>query len=65
MNDTECNLWEECKKLRKELKTCVNELCLQCGAYRNQHHGYCDSCRWLKVKNDLAEQMAKDRGGQA
>ena len=35
--------YEECKS---ELKTCRNELCLKCGAYREKHKGACDGCRW-------------------
>jgi hypothetical protein len=30
-----------------ELKDCVNELCLQCGKYHDEHLGACDGCRWL------------------
>ena len=33
-----------------DLKDCVNELCLQCGQYKEAHEGACDDCRWLKVK---------------
>ncbi|MBQ1790039.1 MAG: hypothetical protein II008_07675 [Oscillospiraceae bacterium] len=36
--------------IRSELRDCVNELCLQCGQYRTEHLGSCDSCRWKKVK---------------
>lgn len=35
---------------RSELKDCVNELCLKCGAYHNEHNGACDDCRWLKPR---------------
>lgn len=38
------------ENLKAELKDCVNELCLQCGQYKTQHLGSCDSCRWLKVR---------------
>ena len=33
-----------------ELKDCVNELCLHCGAYHREHEGACDGCRWLKPR---------------
>ena len=59
MTDYDTNLTEDVKRLRKELKDCVNELCLSCGAYRNEHHGYCDSCRWLKIKRELAEKRSE------
>jgi hypothetical protein len=36
--------------LQANLKDCVNELCLQCGQYRNEHLGACDGCRWLKPR---------------
>ena len=36
--------------LRSELKDCVNELCLQCGSYKQEHEGACDGCRWLKIR---------------
>ena len=29
---------------------CVNELCYQCGSYKNEHEGACDGCRWLKPR---------------
>ena len=32
------------------LKDCVNELCDQCGNYREAHNGACNGCRWLEVK---------------
>jgi lipopolysaccharide biosynthesis regulator YciM len=39
--------------IQAELRDCVNELCLQCGQYRTEHLGSCDSCRWKKVKEGL------------
>lgn len=36
--------------LESDLRDCVNELCLQCGQYKEAHNGACDNCRWLKVK---------------
>ena len=38
-------------RLRSEFKDCVNELCYQCGQYRNEHNGACDGCRWLKPRH--------------
>ena len=38
-------------RLRLEFKDCVNELCLKCGAYHEEHLGACDSCRWLKPRH--------------
>ena len=29
---------------------CVNELCLRCGQYKQEHEGACDGCRWLKPR---------------
>lgn len=34
----------------KDFRDCVNELCLKCGAYHNEHNGACDGCRWLKPR---------------
>lgn len=34
------------EELRRELKDCRNELCYQCGRYREAHRGACDGCRW-------------------
>ena len=36
--------------LLKDYKTCVNELCLQCGHYKQEHEGACADCRWLTVR---------------
>ena len=36
--------------IRAELKDCVNELCLKCGAYHESYLGACDGCRWKAVK---------------
>ena len=37
---------DEIVRLRKELKTCRNELCLRCGLYRERYLGSCNGCRW-------------------
>jgi hypothetical protein len=34
-----------------DLKDCVNELCLKCGRYREEHLGACSDCRWKEVKD--------------
>ena len=36
--------------LKADLHDCVNELCLRCGRYRQEHLGACDGCRWKKVR---------------
>ena len=33
-----------------DLRDCVNELCLKCGSYREDHLGACNGCRWKTVK---------------
>ncbi len=38
------------KTMRVDLKDCVNELCLKCGAYHESYLGACDGCRWKAVK---------------
>ena len=34
-----------------DLRDCVNELCLKCGNYREEHLGACNGCRWKEVKD--------------
>ena len=41
------------KSMRVDLKDCVNELCLKCGAYHESYLGACDDCRWKTVKEGL------------
>ena len=36
--------------LKSELHDCVNELCLKCGSYHEEHKGACNDCRWLKTR---------------
>lgn len=36
--------------IKAELKDCVNELCQQCGQYKQEHLGACDGCRWLELR---------------
>ena len=33
-----------------DFRDCVNELCLRCGQYQQEHLGACDGCRWLKAR---------------
>ena len=44
------NLQAEANDLKSELHDCVNELCLKCGSYHEEHNGACDGCRWLKPR---------------
>ena len=37
-------------ELQSDFHDCVNELCLKCGSYREEHNGACDGCRWLKPR---------------
>lgn len=39
------------RELKTDLKDCVNELCYQCGSYRNEHKGACDGCRWKPFRH--------------
>ena len=32
------------------LQRCINELCLYCGKYENEHEGACDNCKWYEKK---------------
>ena len=36
----------EIRKLEREYRTAVNELCAMCGRYKREHEGACDGCRW-------------------
>lgn len=36
-----------------DLRDCVNELCLKCGSYRQEHLGACDGCRWKNVRKEV------------
>ena len=37
--------------IESDLRDCVNELCLKCGRYREEHLGACSDCRWKEVKD--------------
>lgn len=43
----------ELQEAERNLKDCVNELCVKCGAYRNAHIGACNGCRWDGLKDRL------------
>ena len=38
--------------LESDLRDCVNELCLRCGSYKEEHLGACDGCRWKDVRHN-------------
>lgn len=38
----------EIRKLEREYRTAVNELCYMCGKYKQEHEGACRGCRWKK-----------------
>ena len=44
------NIVADAMELLKDYKDCVNELCYECGQYKQEHEGACDGCRWLKVR---------------
>ena len=37
-------------EMESDFHDCVNELCLKCGNYREEHNGACDGCRWQMKK---------------
>lgn len=44
---------EEDRKMESDLHDCINELCMKCGRYHDEHLGSCDGCRWKKEKDKL------------
>ena len=38
-------------RLLTSMKDCVNELCIKCGRFPNNHLGACDACKWKDVKD--------------
>lgn len=44
-------------KINSELKRARNELCQQCGNYRDAHNGACDGCHW---KDEWRDAMNED-----
>ena len=45
------------KKLESELRRARNELCQQCGGYKDSHNGACDGCHW---KDEWREMIDTD-----
>ena len=43
------------EKYRRVLKDAVNELCYQCGQYKQEHKGACDGCRWKGLRSSDIE----------
>ena len=39
---------DEIRKLEREYRTAVNELCSMCGRYKRKHEEACHGCRWEK-----------------
>ena len=50
MNKEQENQNFEREELERNFRDAVNELCLKCGKYHEEHNGACDSCRWLKPR---------------
>lgn len=44
------NQYAELLSVKKEFRTCRNELCLRCGRYFFMHEGQCDGCRWKEIQ---------------
>ena len=42
--------YEKVMTLETDYHDCLNELCLKCGNYQQEHKGACDGCRWLKPR---------------
>ena len=40
---------KERDEMKKELAAMRNELCCNCGNYREAHNGACDGCRWREA----------------
>lgn len=38
------------QNMESDLHDCVNELCLKCGKYQQEHEGACDGCRWKETR---------------
>ena len=41
---------EDVLSLLRDYKDCVNELCYECGQYKQEHEGSCDGCRWQRPR---------------
>lgn len=35
-----------------KLHKCINELCVYCGKYLNEHEGACNGCEWYPIKRE-------------
>lgn len=46
------------KKLENELRRARNELCHQCGCYKEAHKGACNDCHW---KDEWREMIDNER----
>lgn len=44
MNEQEMK--DKIQRLQNEVRHARNELCYQCGRYRDAHNGACDDCRF-------------------
>lgn len=47
------------EKIKQDFKDCLNELCYQCGRYKNEHRGACDGCRWHNYEIEVSEDECK------
>lgn len=45
-------------KITSELRRARNELCEQCGNYKNAHKGACDGCHWKDEWRELIDEDA-------
>ena len=59
--DAADNLMTLLVKTKRELKDCVNELCLRCGDYKEEHLGRCDGCRWKEVRHPDTRRNPQER----
>ena len=56
MTDAQYNIKKLEEKIEKQkalIKELLNELCLRCGNYKNEHLGACNDCRWYLCKENL------------
>lgn len=44
------SLRKENIRLKDTLHRAINELCIACGRYKDEHLGACDCCPWHPVK---------------
>ena len=48
------------ESLKMSLSECVNELCLRCKSYLEEHNGACDGCRWKAVRHGDFDDAGSD-----